>query len=96
MTELQNRTVATRVTANADDHYAERAAEAAGSAEATKPERSARSFHPHAAGGACSKKRTDQASVDSDEAIGDPADWRSLIKTQFIPYYRLFFPCYPF
>lgn len=33
MTELQNRTVATRVTANADDHYAERAAEAAGSAE---------------------------------------------------------------
>lgn len=34
MTELQNRTVATRVTANADDHYAERAAEAAGSAEA--------------------------------------------------------------
>lgn len=77
MTELQNRTVATRVTANADDHYAERAAEAAGSAEATKPERSARSFHPHAAGGACSKKRTDQASVDSDEAVGDPADWRS-------------------
>ena len=34
MTELQNRTVATRVTANAGDHYAERAAEAAGSAEA--------------------------------------------------------------
>ena len=34
MTELQNRTVATRVTANADDHYAERAAEAVGSAEA--------------------------------------------------------------
>ncbi len=34
MTELQNRIVATRVTANADDHYAERAAEAAGSAEA--------------------------------------------------------------
>lgn len=34
MTELQNRTVATRVTANADDHYAERAAEAAGNAEA--------------------------------------------------------------
>lgn len=34
MTELQNRTVATRVTANADDHYAEHAAEAAGSAEA--------------------------------------------------------------
>lgn len=34
MTELQNRTVATRVTANADDHYAERATEAAGSAEA--------------------------------------------------------------
>lgn len=34
MTELQNRTVATRVTANADDHYAERAAEAAGSVEA--------------------------------------------------------------
>lgn len=34
MTELQNKTVATRVTANADDHYAERAAEAAGSAEA--------------------------------------------------------------
>ena len=34
MTELQNRTAATRVTANADDHYAERAAEAAGSAEA--------------------------------------------------------------
>ena len=77
MTELQNRTVATRVTANADDHYAERAAEAAGSAEATKPECSARFFHPHAAGGACSKKRTDQASVDSAEAVGDPADWRS-------------------
>lgn len=77
MTELQNRTVATRVTANADDHYAERAAEAAGSAEATKPECSARLFHPHAAGGACSKKRTDQASVDSAEAVGDPADWRS-------------------
>lgn len=34
MTELQNRTVATRVTANADDHYAEHVAEAAGSAEA--------------------------------------------------------------
>lgn len=34
MTELQNRTAATRVTANADDLYAERAAEAAGSAEA--------------------------------------------------------------
>ena len=34
MTELQNRTVATRVTANADDHYAERTAEAAGSAGA--------------------------------------------------------------
>lgn len=34
MTELQNRTAVTRVTANADDHYAERAAEAAGSAEA--------------------------------------------------------------
>lgn len=34
MTELQNRTAATRVTTNADDHYAERAAEAAGSAEA--------------------------------------------------------------
>lgn len=33
MTELQNRTVATRVTANADDHYAERAAEAAGNAQ---------------------------------------------------------------
>ena len=77
MTELQNRTVATRVTANADDHYAERAAEAAGSAEATMPECSARFFHPHAAGGACSKKRTDQASVDSAEAVGDPADWRS-------------------
>lgn len=77
MTELQNRTVATRVTANADDHYAERAAEAAGSVEATKPECSARFFHPHAAGGACSKKRTDQASVDSAEAVGDPADWRS-------------------
>ena len=77
MTELQNRTVATRVTANADDHYAERAAEAAGSAEATKPERSARFFHPHVAGGACSEKCTDQASVDSDEAVGDPADWRS-------------------
>ena len=77
MTELQNKTVATRVTANADDHYAERTAEAAGSAEATKPERSARFFHPHAAGGACSEKCTDQASVDSDEAVGDPADWRS-------------------
>lgn len=77
MTELQNRTVATRVTANADDHYAERTAEAAGSAEATKPERSARFFHPHVAGGACSEKCTDQASVDSDEAVGDPADWRS-------------------
>lgn len=77
MTELQNRTVATRVTANADDHYAERAAEAAGSAEATKPECSARFFHPHVAGGACSEKCTDQASVDSDEAVGDPADWRS-------------------
>ena len=77
MTELQNRTVATRVTANADDHYAERAAEAAGSAEATKPECNARFFHPHVAGGACSEKCTDQASVDSDEAVGDPADWRS-------------------
>lgn len=77
MTELQNRTVATRVTANADDHYAERAAEAAGSAGATKPERSARFFHPHVEGGACSEKCTDQASVDSDEAVGDPADWRS-------------------
>lgn len=77
MTELQNRTVATRVTANADDHYAERAAEAAGSAGATKPECSARFFHPHAAGGACSEKCTDQSSVDSDEAVGDPADWRS-------------------
>lgn len=77
MTELQNRTVATRVMANADDHYAERAAEAAGSAEATKPERSARFFHPHVEGGACSEKCTDQASVDSDEAVGDPADWRS-------------------
>ncbi len=77
MTELQNRTVATRVTANADDHYAERAAEAAGSAEATKAECSARFFHPHVAGGACSEKCTDQASVDSDEAVGDPADWRS-------------------
>ena len=43
MTELQNRTAATRVTANADDHYAEHAAEA----------------------------------VDSAEAVGDPADWRS-------------------
>lgn len=77
MTELQNRTVATRVTANADDHYAERTAEAAGSAGATKPERSARFFHPHVEGGACSEKCTDQASVDSDEAVGDPADWRS-------------------
>ena len=77
MTELQNRTVATRVTANAGDHYAERAAEAAGSAEATKPECSARFFHPHVAGGACSEKCTDQASVDSAEAVGDPADWRS-------------------
>ena len=77
MTELQNRTVATRVTANADDHYAERTAEAAGSAGATKPECSARFFHPHVAGGACSEKCTDQASVDSDEAVGDPADWRS-------------------
>ena len=77
MTELQNRTVATRVTANADDHYAERAAEAAGSAEATKPECSARFFHPHAAGGACSEKCTDQASADSAEAVGDLADWRS-------------------
>lgn len=77
MTELQNRTVATRVTANADDHYAECAAEVAGSAGATKPECSARSFHPHVAGGACSEKCTDQASVDSDEAVGDPADWRS-------------------
>ena len=77
MTELQNKTVATRVTANADDHYAECAAEVAGSAEATKPERSARFFHPHVAGGACSEKCTDQASVDSDEAVGDPADWRS-------------------
>ena len=77
MTELQNRTVATRVTANADDHYAERAAEAAGSAEATKPECSARFFHPHVAGGACSEKCTDQAAVDSAEAVGDPADWRS-------------------
>ena len=77
MTELQNKTVATRVTANADDHYAERAAEAAGSAGATKPECSARFFHPHVAGGACSEKCTDQASVDSDEAVGDPADWRS-------------------
>lgn len=77
MTELQNRTVATRVTANADDHYAEHVAEAAGSAEATKPECSARFFHPHAAGGACSEKCTDQASVDSAEAVGDPADWRS-------------------
>ena len=77
MTELQNRTVATRVTANADDHYAERAVEAAGSAEATKPECSARFFHPHAAGGACSEKCTDQASADSAEAVGDPADWRS-------------------
>ena len=77
MTELQNRTVATRVTANADDHYAECAAEVAGSAGATKPECSARFFHPHVAGGACSAKCTDQASVDSDEAVGDPADWRS-------------------
>lgn len=77
MTELQNRTVATRVTANADDHYAECAAEVAGSAGATKPECSARFFHPHVAGGACSEKCTDQASVDSDEAVGDPADWRS-------------------
>ena len=77
MTELQNRTVATRVTANADDHYAECAAEVAGSAWATKPECSARFFHPHVAGGACSEKCTDQASVDSDEAVGDPADWRS-------------------
>ena len=77
MTELQNRTVATRVTANADDHYAERAAEAAGSAEATKPECSARFFHPHVAGGACSEKCTDQAAVDSAETVGDPADWRS-------------------
>ena len=77
MTELQNKTVATRVTANADDHYAERTAEAAGSAGATKPECSARFFHPHVAGGACSEKCTDQASVDSDEAVGDPADWRS-------------------
>lgn len=77
MTELQNRTVATRVTANADDHYAECAAEVAGSAGATKPECSARFFHPHVASGACSEKCTDQASVDSDEAVGDPADWRS-------------------
>lgn len=77
MTELQNRTVATRVTTNADDHYAERAAEAAGSAGATKPECSARFFHPHAAGGACSEKCTDQASADSAEAVGDLADWRS-------------------
>ena len=77
MTELQNKTVATRVTANADDHYAECAAEVAGSAGATKPECSARFFHPHVAGGACSEKCTDQASVDSDEAVGDPADWRS-------------------
>ena len=77
MTELQNRTVATRVTANADDHYAECAAEVAGSAGATEPECSARFFHPHVAGGACSEKCTDQASVDSDEAVGDPADWRS-------------------
>ncbi len=77
MTELQNRTVATRVTANADDHYAECAAGVAGSAGATKPECSARFFHPHVAGGACSEKCTDQASVDSAEAVGDPADWRS-------------------
>ena len=77
MTELQNRTVATRVTANVDDHYAERAAEAAGSAGATKPECSVRFFHPHAAGGACSEKCTDQAAVDNAEAVGDPADWRS-------------------
>lgn len=77
MTELQNRTVATRVTANADDHYAERAAEAAGSAEATKPECSARFFHPHVAGGACSEKCTDQAAAGSAEAVGGPADWRS-------------------
>lgn len=77
MTELQNKTVATRVTANADDHYAERTAEAAGSAETTKPECSARFFHPHAAGGACSEKCTDQASVGSAETVGDPADWRS-------------------
>ena len=77
MTELPNKTVATRVTANADDHYAECAAEVAGSAGATKPECSARFFHPHVAGGACSEKCTDQASVDIDEAVGDPADWRS-------------------
>ena len=77
MTELQNKTVATRVTANADDHYAECAAEVAGSAGATKPECSARFFHPPVAGGACSEKCTDPASVDSDEAVGDPADWRS-------------------
>ena len=77
MTELQNKTDATSAAANAVVRDAYHTAEATGSAETTKPECSARFFHPHAAGGACSKKCTDQASVGSAETVGDPADWRS-------------------
>lgn len=77
MTELQNITDATSAAANAVVRDAYHTAEATGSAETTKPECSARFFHPHAAGGACSEKCTDQASVGSAETVGDPADWRS-------------------
>ena len=77
MTELQNKTDATSAAANAVVRDAYHTAEATGSAETTKPECSARFFHPHAAGGACSEKCTDQASVGSAETVGDPADWRS-------------------
>ena len=77
MTELQNKTDATSAAANAVVRDAYHTAEATGSAETTKPECSARFFHPHAAGGACSEKCTDQASVGSAETVGDPDDWRS-------------------
>lgn len=71
MTELQNRTVATRVTANADDHYAERAAEASGG---VKPALAARFFHAHGASG---ERSTDQTSAGSAQSVGDPTNWRS-------------------
>ena len=71
MTELQNRTVATRVTANADDLYAERAAEASGG---VKPALAARFFHAH---GASSERSTDQASAGSAASVVDSTDWRS-------------------
>lgn len=71
MTELQNRTVATRAAANAGDHYAGHAAEASGG---VKPALAARFFHAHGASG---ERSTDQTSAGSAQSVGDPTDWRS-------------------